>query len=76
MKTINIHEAKTTLSKVLSEIEKNNEVYVICKNGKPIADLVPHVSRSRTQSHSIMSDIAINYNPTEPLDENEWGEIE
>jgi antitoxin (DNA-binding transcriptional repressor) of toxin-antitoxin stability system len=76
MKTINIHEAKTTLSKILSEIENMHEIYVICKNGKPIADLVPHISKNRTKSHPIMGNIKINYDPTEELSEDEWGEIE
>ncbi len=41
MKTVNIHEAKTKLSKILAEIEKG-ETYLICKNEVPIADLIPH----------------------------------
>ena len=76
MKKINIHEAKTTLSKILSEIESMHEVYIICKNGKPIADLIPHVSTNRIKPHLIMGNIKINYDPTEELSENEWGDIE
>ena len=76
MKTINIHEAKTTLSRVLTDIEKTNESYVICRNGKPIADLVPHKKKDRTKPHPIMSKVKINYDPTECLTEEEWGQVE
>jgi prevent-host-death family protein len=41
MKTVNIYEAKTNLSKLL-ELVQNGEEVVIAKAGKPIADLKPH----------------------------------
>lgn len=40
MKTVNIHEAKSTLSTLLTEVEEGEEV-VIARNGKPVAKLVP-----------------------------------
>jgi prevent-host-death family protein len=76
MRVLNIHEAKTNLSSVLLEVEKEGAKFLICRNGEPIAELVPHKKRSRTKLHPIMSKIKINYNPTEELTENEWGEIE
>jgi prevent-host-death family protein len=41
MKTVNIHEAKTNLSKLLVMVQ-NGEQVVIAKAGTPIADLTPH----------------------------------
>lgn len=41
MKTVNIYEAKTHLSKLL-ELVQNGQEIVIAKAGKPIADLKPH----------------------------------
>jgi prevent-host-death family protein len=38
--TVNIHDAKTHLSKLLVRVEKGEEI-VIAKAGKPIARLVP-----------------------------------
>ena len=76
MKTVNIHEAKTNLSSVLKEIETHGETFLICRNGKPVADLVPHNRKNRTAPHSVMSKIQINYDPTETLSENEWPEEE
>ncbi len=40
MMTVNIHEAKTHLSRLLVRVAKGQEV-VIAKSGKPIARLVP-----------------------------------
>jgi len=75
---LNIHEAKTRLSAVLSEIEKTGERFVICRNGTPIAEIGPLKKRpqSRLGVHSILSKIRIDYDPTESLTEGEWGEIE
>lgn len=43
MRQVNIHEAKTHLSRLLEEVEDGNEV-VIARAGKPIARLVPNDS--------------------------------
>jgi len=40
MRTVNIHEAKTHLSKLVEEANKGKEV-IIAKAGKPMARLVP-----------------------------------
>lgn len=40
MKTVNIHEAKTHLSRLLDEVSHGEEV-VIAKAGRPIARLAP-----------------------------------
>ena len=76
MITVNIHQAKSQLSAVLARVEHDGETAVICRNGKPIADLTPHRVASRTTPHPIMSKIRINYDPTEPLTEDEWPETE
>ena len=40
MKQVNVHEAKTHLSRLLSEVEEGQEI-VIARGGKPVARLVP-----------------------------------
>jgi prevent-host-death family protein len=40
MKYVNIHQAKTHLSRLLKDVEAGEEV-MIQRNGKPIAQLVP-----------------------------------
>jgi len=40
MKTVNVHEAKTHLSRLLKEVEAGQEV-VIARAGRPVARLAP-----------------------------------
>jgi len=44
MKKINIHEAKTHLSRYLEEVERG-EVVILCKRNQPIAEICPIASR-------------------------------
>ena len=41
VKIVNVHEAKTTFSRLLRRVERGEEV-VIGKAGKPVARLVPN----------------------------------
>ena len=72
MKLVSVHEAKTQLSALLAEIERTGEEVVICRHKKPIADLVPHRKRSRLDPHPVMRDVGIDYDPTEPMADDEW----
>ena len=51
MKTVNIHEAKTTLSALLAEVERGEEV-LIARNGKPIARLTRIEPQARREEGS------------------------
>jgi prevent-host-death family protein len=76
---INIHEAKTKLSAVLMKIEKTGQSVVICRNGKPVAELIPFKPRGegqRLKVHPVMGKIRIGYDPTEELTDDEWGAVE
>ncbi|MBA2369419.1 MAG: type II toxin-antitoxin system Phd/YefM family antitoxin [Candidatus Protochlamydia sp.] len=42
MHFINIHDAKTHLSRYLEQLINTHEPIVICRNGKPIAQLVEY----------------------------------
>jgi len=75
MKRVNIHEAKTQLSSLLAEIEKSGEEVLICRHGKPVADLRPHRKKDRLAPHPVMSRIVMHYDPTEPLSQDEWPEF-
>ena len=74
MPTMSVHEAKAKLSSVLLAVEQTGETVVICRHGKPVADITPHRQRSRTQCHPAMSRIKINYDPTEDIEEEAWPE--
>ena len=50
METVNIHQAKTHLSRLLSRVELGEEI-IISNRGIPVAKLVPfHVSSNRRDS--------------------------
>ena len=46
MTSVNVHEAKTQLSKLLERVEQGEEV-VIARAGKPVAKLVPYVEQKK-----------------------------
>jgi len=72
MKTINIHKAKTELSAVLAEIEQTGKRFTICRNGRPIADLVPHVKKNRLTPHPTLKKIKVHGDLTKPMTEEDW----
>jgi prevent-host-death family protein len=74
MKTVNVHDAKTHFSSLLARVEQKSECIVICRNGEPVANLVPHKPRKRTRVHAQLSKIKLNYDPVEPLGKDEWPE--
>lgn len=56
MKTVNIYEAKTNLSKLL-EMVQNGEEVVIAKAGKPIADLKLHKAKKNKVKFGFWGDL-------------------
>jgi antitoxin (DNA-binding transcriptional repressor) of toxin-antitoxin stability system len=49
VRTVNVHEAKTTLSKLLDEVERGGRV-VIARNGQPVAELRAIVQPTMAQA--------------------------
>ncbi len=47
MQFVNIHDAKTNLSKYLEILQTTHEGIVICKNGKPIGQLTEYKPQSK-----------------------------
>jgi prevent-host-death family protein len=50
--TVNIHEAKTELSKLIAAVEAGDEV-VIARRGKPVAKLVKYERKARAPLGSL-----------------------
>ena len=75
MITVNTHEAKSRLSALLAAVEDQGEVVVICRHGKPVAELRATSSRTAgpdpLQMHPELA-AKILYDPTEPASEDEW----
>ena len=42
MIAVNLYEAKTQLSRLVASVETLGERVVLCRNGVPVADIVPH----------------------------------
>jgi antitoxin (DNA-binding transcriptional repressor) of toxin-antitoxin stability system len=74
MKTVNVHEAKTNFSSLLAKLEKDSESIIICRNGVPVADLVPNRRTNQITAHPVLSKIIIRYDPVESLSVDEWPE--
>ena len=52
MKTVNIHEAKTQLSKLVEEASKG-EAFVIAKAGKPVVKVIALTAPTGAQVHRL-----------------------
>jgi prevent-host-death family protein len=65
VKTVNIHEAKTHLSRLLERVEAGEEI-VIARNGKAVAKLVA-VSRARRRPGGLKGKIRIHDDFDAPL---------
>ena len=72
VKTVNVHDAKTRLPALLAEIEKSGRRIVICRNGKPVADLVPHHREVSMAADKKLGAIKVKYDPTEEASEADW----
>jgi antitoxin (DNA-binding transcriptional repressor) of toxin-antitoxin stability system len=70
MKKVNIHEAKTQLSALLSHMELKNEHIVICRSGKPIAEIVPYNQKQRTTISPSLKPIRTSGDLTAPSSED------
>jgi prevent-host-death family protein len=54
MKQVNVHEAKTHLSRLLEEVQSGREV-VIARAGKPVARLVPVTGEAERRTLGILA---------------------
>lgn len=68
MRTINVHEAKTHLSRLLEAVAEGEEI-VIAKAGKPVARLVPLEQRNgpKRQFGRLKGKIRISEDFDDPL---------
>ena len=67
MKSVNVRDAKARLAVLLSEVEKRGKRIVICRNGKSIADLVPHQRLVSMAPDKKLGRIKIKYDPVEEV---------
>ena len=70
MVVVNVHEAKTHLSRLLARVEAGEEV-VIARNGKPVARLVDCQPQGKPRFGAMAGLISIDDSFFEPLPEEE-----
>ncbi len=70
MVTVNVHEAKTHLSRLLTDVEEGDEV-VIARNGKPVARLVAVTPHGKRRPDVLKGKITIPDSFFEPLPDEE-----
>ncbi|CAN5775407.1 MAG: type II toxin-antitoxin system Phd/YefM family antitoxin [Ilumatobacteraceae bacterium] len=74
-KTVNVHEAKTELSKLLVEVEAGEDV-VIARRGTPVARLVKYERKQRAPWGSLKLPGPIDPSAFDPMTDDElreWG---
>lgn len=70
MATVNVHEAKTHLSRLLAQVEAGQEV-VIARNGAPVARLVPCQTSGKREFGALKGRLVVPDSFFEPLPESE-----
>lgn len=71
MSTVNVHEAKTHLSRLLVRVEAGEEI-VIARSGKPVARLVAYRSGSPVRRFgSLKGHLTVDDSFSDPLPESE-----
>ena len=70
MVTVNIHEAKTNLSRLLVKVEAGEDV-IIARSGTPVARLVRFQKRGKRQFGSMKGLVKLDDSFFDPLPEEE-----
>lgn len=70
MSVVNVHQAKTQLSRLLAQVEGGEEV-IIARNGKPVARLVSVQKQGKRQPDIFKGKIVIPDSFFDPLPEEE-----
>ena len=72
MISVNTHEAKTRLSELLSKVESQGETVIICRNGKPVAEVIPRrKSPDPMRQDPMLKKVVFHEDPSLPLAEDE-----
>lgn len=72
MYIVNVRQAKTHLSRLLTQVEAGEEI-VIARRGKPVARLVGCKPRGRRQPDVLKGKVVLSEGIFDPLSEEELG---
>ena len=70
MPVVNVHQAKTQLSRLLAQVEAGEDV-VIARRGEPVARLVRCKTRGKRQFGAMRGQIVVDDSILDPLPEEE-----
>ncbi|MCY4573348.1 MAG: type II toxin-antitoxin system prevent-host-death family antitoxin [Gemmatimonadetes bacterium] len=70
MPIVNVHDAKTNLSRLLAQVEAGDEV-IIARRGRPVVRLVPYKVQGKRQPDVLKGRIVIPDSFFDPLPERE-----
>ncbi|MDE0045173.1 MAG: type II toxin-antitoxin system prevent-host-death family antitoxin [bacterium] len=70
MTIVNVHQAKTSLSRLLAQVESGEDV-IIARRGEPVARLVPFNPPGRRTFGAMKDRIVIDGSFDDPLPEDE-----
>lgn len=71
---VDLHEAKTHLSHLISGIERNGEPVLIQKHGKPVVEMISVPKGSRLRNNPKLKPIIIKGDLLQPT-EKEWENV-
>lgn len=75
MVKVNTHEAKTRLSELLAAVETRGEIVILCRAGRPIAEIRPLPrKRDPLRKDPKLSRIVFREDPSAPLSPEDWPE--
>ena len=75
MISVNTHEAKSRLSQLLAAVEKGEQV-LICRNGKPVAELRPaRAVQDPLRKDPKLAKVVFREDAAKPLDRSDWGDL-
>ena len=75
MVKVNTHEAKTRLSELLAAVETRGEIVILCRAGRPVAEIRPlRRRRDPLRKDARLSRIVFHEHPVAPLHAEDWPE--
>ena len=72
MRSVNMHEAKTHLSRLVDEVARTGEVYVICRNGDALAELRACSCQKDPLVASPRLKVVLHEDAALPLEPEDW----
>ena len=67
------HGIETLMSRLLVQVETNQECVTVCRNVRPIAQIIPMPKTMNPLIlHAELQDVQFHYDPCEPLADDEW----